>query len=272
MARMSKGKRILVYIAVGVLALIILIALGANYDRISSIFGEGSQGGDDGKNQTDDEPGKPPLAFLSVDPNRVEVGIPVFFDAGDSYDPDIDPTSNYTGIVNFEWDFGVGSDPISTNLSEQEFTYGEEGEYEVTVVVYDDDGMSDEASVVVTVVHEATNIDSGSQALIGQPIFGILDNSTEERWNVSEGARNMSLEIVINGADIREVQASELEVLLYNPYEQIMKNETVTIIGGRTLDWEFVADEIDIPGEYYIFIHCYKGAALVDISGSVVYL
>ncbi len=53
-------------------------------------------------------------------------------------------------IVEIEWDFGDGSDPVTGTLAPLH-TYGADGEYAATLTVTDDDGLIDEDSITIIV-------------------------------------------------------------------------------------------------------------------------
>ena len=84
----------------------------------------------------------PPVAFISADVTNGPVPLEVNFDASSS--TDVDGT-----IVNYEWDFeGDGIYDLDTDgTATASFTYNDEGNYDPTVRVTDDDGATDEASL-----------------------------------------------------------------------------------------------------------------------------
>jgi len=88
-------------------------------------------------------PPQPPLASFTYIPTYPETYETVTFNATESYDPD-----GY--IVQYTWDFGDGnvtstSNPIITHVYEMY------GEYDVTLTVMDNDGLTDQASTVLYV-------------------------------------------------------------------------------------------------------------------------
>lgn len=76
-------------------------------------------------------PNDPPVPIISIDPYPF-LGVEAIFDASYSYDPD-------GWIVSYFWDFGDGatSDEVWVN-----HTYYDEGDYEVTLTVTDNEGAS----------------------------------------------------------------------------------------------------------------------------------
>ena len=88
-------------------------------------------------------PPQPPLASFTYTPTYPETHEVVTFNATQSYDPD-----GY--IVQYTWDFGDGnitsiSDPIVTH------TYEIYGEFNVTLTIMDDDGLTDQATATLYV-------------------------------------------------------------------------------------------------------------------------
>ena len=135
--------------------------------------------------------------------------------------------------------------------------------------------MKDSMSVDITVVNSGTDINMGQTVMIGEPIYeplGVIGNSTEVNWTVKADGTSMNLTISINGYDFRNQQPNTVEILLYNPYEKLMENETVSVIGGQTVVWDFGPKDIDVVGDYYLYIQCRSGAAGVSVAGSVSYL
>jgi len=108
------------------------------YGRIN-VYGSLSQGG--GSNQ-------PPVAAISASAPSWVAPATVTFDASDSYDPD-------GTIVLYEWDLdGNGSFETSTGtVPTVDETYGDPGDYTVTVRVTDNDGDLDTEPTTFTVTN-----------------------------------------------------------------------------------------------------------------------
>jgi hypothetical protein len=270
-------KNTLTVVAVVVIVLILIIVAFAVGPRIvDSLRGGGGGGGGDDGNGTGPEPNKPPTAVLTADKYLSKEGEGVTFDGNESFD--IDYTGNLTnkGIFLFEWNFGDGSDPMTTlNGTEIVYPYSDQGIYNVVLTVYDEDGASDSDNVSIRVVPQDVNINSGTQVLIGEPLvpgIRILANSTETAWNISRNAKVMNLTISVTGFYAQEVSQNRVEVLLYNPWEDILRNDTIEVMGSDSITWDFLESEISVPGEYYVFVQCTKGAAFVTVEGTVSYL
>jgi PKD repeat protein len=89
-----------------------------------------------------------PVASFTYEPSEPSVGQMVTFNASASYDAD-------GTIVSYAWDFGDGSREtlIGANLTEIiTHTYMEEGTYNVTLTVTDDDGLTASAWKIITVI------------------------------------------------------------------------------------------------------------------------
>lgn len=92
----------------------------------------------------DEGPNRSPVAVFSHIPQEPGYApLEVSFDASPSTDPD-------GRIVRYEWDFGDGETARGNRVTH---VYGDDGEYTVTLTVWDDRGASDTASAVVEVLN-----------------------------------------------------------------------------------------------------------------------
>jgi len=87
----------------------------------------------------------PPVASFTESAETVYTGETISFDASDSYDSD-------GVIVEYFWDFGDGINATGMTVGH---SYGDDGNYTVTLTVTDDDGAIGTASVVKTVLNQA---------------------------------------------------------------------------------------------------------------------
>ncbi len=271
----KKSKKVLIIIGIVVVGLILLTSLVSYSDEISSLFAEKEK--PEQENNTQPSNGKAPVASLKVSRTRVEVYIPVSFDGNGSYDPDyIDNGTEYKGIVTYIWDFGIPDmDPEVGNVTAKSMSFPEPGDYTVTLTVIDESDMSDSMSVVITVVNQRTSISLGSTIMIGEPVheaLGVIGNSTEVNWTVKKDATQMNITISVTGYDFRNQHPSTVEILLYNPYEKLLNNATLTLTGSQNVEWSFGPREIEVIGDYYLYIQCMEGAAFVSVDGYVNYL
>jgi PKD repeat protein len=88
---------------------------------------------------------QPPTAAASASPTSGNAPLPVAFSSSGSADPD-------GQIVRYAWNFGDGSTSTAANPSH---TYSAAGVYTATLTVTDNDGLSDSASIQITVNNPA---------------------------------------------------------------------------------------------------------------------
>lgn len=268
----KKNTITLVIVIVGALILIIAgLAFGPKVVR--SFRGDRGDGGGGIENITD--PNKPPTAILKASTDIAREGEGIEFDGNESFD--IDYTGNLTnnGIFHFQWNWGDGSDIETTTNGTEIHTFTEQGYYNVTLTVFDEDDESDSTSVTIQIVPQDTFINSGTQILIGEPLVPgvrILQNSTETNWTLKKNAKSMNITVTVSGFYAQDISENYVDILLYNPWEDLMVNETLEVMGTEEISWDFVEKEISVAGEYYVFIQCSKGAAFVSVAGQVSYL
>jgi PKD repeat protein len=87
---------------------------------------------------------RPPQAAFEYPLTVPRPGEAIMFDASNSVDPDGE-------IVRYEWDFGDGSEDVTTGLPTTSHAYEEPGTYVVSLRVTDDDGATDVIRKTVTV-------------------------------------------------------------------------------------------------------------------------
>ncbi len=134
-------------------------------------------------------PLQPPIADFFYYPSYPETYETVTFNASESYDPD-----GY--IVSYTWDFGDGTPIVVENDPITSHSYTAYGDYTVTLTVTDDDGLSDDSTLVVNVrqgpvadfnftpidplEHETVTFDASAST----PDGGVLISYT---WNFGDG-------------------------------------------------------------------------------------
>ncbi|MBN1390571.1 MAG: PKD domain-containing protein [Candidatus Thermoplasmatota archaeon] len=269
-----KTKSVLTIIGVVVVVLILVIVGLIYIPRIVDSL-KGDDGGGGNQNQTTDKPNVPPTAILTTSNEFAREGEGVPFDGNQSFDKDYSGNLTNKGIFNYVWNWGDGSKPENTENGTVLHVFNEQGRYTVTLTVYDEDNAFDNASLYITIVPKDTVISTGTTILIGEPLIPgirIIGNTTEVNWTVKKNAKYMELNISVAGFYAQEVSSNLVELVLYNPYEKLITNETVEVLGSKLITWEFTEDDIYLPGEYYILAHCTKGAAFVSVTGLVSYI
>jgi hypothetical protein len=271
----SKGSnRVLMYVGIAVLVAVVI----AGIIFVPKVIGWAQDNlmrrpsGD--KNQTDDDDddlNNPPVADLTSDKNVYKVGDFVYLDGNRSYDPEGKDQAN-RGIFSYLWDFGDGTAPESTVNGSTVQTYSNPGIYTITMTVFDEKGLSDIDNVTVQLVPQDEVISTESSILLADPLLGLMPNSTNINWTIKEDAKTMNLTITLTGANIRETQSSKLELILFDPYERIVKNQTVSVVLAQQVNWDFFEEDISVAGEYDLRIRCLGGMALVSVQGMVAYL
>jgi len=83
----------------------------------------------------------PPRAGMVAPVTSVQVGEPAFFSASPAYDPD-------GAIVSYYWDFGDGDTDAALTTTH---VYAQPAGYQVTLVVVDEGGLVDRATISVAV-------------------------------------------------------------------------------------------------------------------------
>lgn len=119
---------------------------GGFWVRVVPVDSEGEAGDPSDPVQLPIAENQAPVAALEADPTEGEVPLQVEFDASGSSDPDGD-------IVLYEWDWETDGtwDEDSGEVPVSSHTYDAEGDYTATVRVMDDGGLTDTASVNISV-------------------------------------------------------------------------------------------------------------------------
>jgi hypothetical protein len=270
---MNKKNTLTIVIVVVVALILIIVGLSFGPKLVRSIRGGGDDGG--GENETTTEPNKPPTAILTASAYVARENEGITFDGNESFDIDYTGNLSNKGIFLFMWDWGDGTEVEVTENGTEIHTFADQGYYNVELTVFDEDEASDTTNVTIQIVPQDTFISSGTQILIGEPLvpgIRILQNSTETNWTLKKNAKSMNITVTVSGFYAQDISENHVEILLYNPWEDLLVNETIEIMGSDAVSWDFEEEEISIPGEYYVFIQCSKGAAFVSVEGQVSYL
>jgi len=99
--------------------------------------------------------GIPPVVSVSISGNA-SVNETIMFDASGSYDPD-------GFIVSYDWDFGDGTTSSGISTSH---VYRNSGEYTVTLLITDNHGTTYSKSIIIHIVSDDINSNSGEQKIV----------------------------------------------------------------------------------------------------------
>lgn len=121
---------------------------------------------------------QPPIAALAG-PGNLDEGGGATFDASASLDTN-------GSIVSYEWNFGDGSSGSGVSAAH---TFAQDGEYVVTVTVTDNDGLTDTASLTVTVANVAPAVgaipDASLQAGGAYTVSGSFTDPGADTWTAT---------------------------------------------------------------------------------------
>lgn len=171
----------------------------------------------------------PPNAIITADPIIGDAPLTVNFGSAQSSDPD-------GTIATYVWDFGDGNSSTDANPSH---TYDEVGVYTVTLIITDNDGLTDQATSTVNVtVPGGINV-----LLIGESIQGDLDiqqrlEATGATVDIIAGAAAQSTDEV--GYDVILISSSVISTEVADKFT----NATIPVI-----NWEpFIFDDLGMTG------------------------
>jgi PKD repeat protein len=272
---MVKKNTITVVVVVVIVLIAAILAIVFVPKLVDSIRGGGGGGGGGGGNDTEPIVNKAPTAILKAEKEIAREQEGITFDGNESFD--IDYTGNLTnkGIFHYVWNWGDGTDEETTINGTEIHSFAEQGFFTVTLTVVDEEGARDTDNVTIQIVPQDLFISSSTQPLIGEalvPGINVIGNTTETNWTIKKNAKVMNITVTVTGFYAQEMSENSVEILLYNPYENILANETLEVMGTQQVNWDFEEMDIALPGDYYVFIHCYKGAAFVSVEGTVSYL
>lgn len=272
----SKAKSTLMVIGIVIVGLIVVIGgwslvVKPIIDRFSP-----DDGGSGDGNETDGNNDKPPVAILTADQTRITRGSTVFLDGNESYDPGYTGNLSSRGIMFYIWDFGYttedGAKVTDTTVNgTTDHTFADIGNFTVTLTVIDEAEQEGSASITITVVPEDYQITS-SNIVVGDPLLGFTSNTSELSWNISKGATSMYINVSVIGLDLQNLQGSSIEMILENPYYDVIENETMEVFGTSSITWDFLPGDISIPGEYHLSMRAVHGSGRISIDGKVTYL
>jgi aryl-phospho-beta-D-glucosidase BglC (GH1 family)/chitodextrinase len=145
------------------------------------------------------DPNLPPQASITASPTSGQPGVNVTFNAAASLDPD-------GVIISYSWNFGDGTTGTGTSILHN---YSSAGNYTATLTVTDNEGATDQASVVITVTGESQN-QAPVAAVSANPQSGIVPlqvnfsaaGSTDPdgdvlsyNWNFGDGTQGSGISV-----------------------------------------------------------------------------
>ena len=131
-----------------------------------------------------------PRAVIWCSATTASIGTSILFDGSNSTDPD-------GTIVEYTWDFdlsdGIGMDATGPKVNH---SYDTAGNYTVTLIVEDDDGATDTATITIRVTEWAEEglkiidiqCDEGNEGDIYVPLNPMAKGDKKHHWNMTAGA------------------------------------------------------------------------------------
>jgi len=207
-------------IAVGIVVAILCVAVAVVY--VPDII----RGDDDDKDDDDDIKGgeQAPVAIIEVLSEFTEVRVfeVINFTGNDSYDPDGGE------IKLFTWIFGDGSLDVKGGyeVSNVSHNFSTIGEYSVTLIIIDDEGVSNSTSVNITVLSTDARFHDSFQLIT----LGGMINSAETNFTVFQDAKFVFLDFTFVN-----LQEAHLDITVNNPLGATIKNETDLTVDSLSL-------------------------------------
>jgi PKD repeat protein/predicted MPP superfamily phosphohydrolase len=141
-----------------------------------------------GKNQ-------PPIPIIKFSPKNPVKGVKVKFDASSSTDPD-------GKILNFEWQIGTSTFSGTTT----EFTFNENGDYEIILTATDNEGATSSASTIIKISPFSFAIITDLHIGRGYPDYdssGFEDSDEGEDYYLTERLKNVVQWIIDNRDNVQ---------------------------------------------------------------------
>lgn len=112
---------------------------------------------------------QPPKAYFTWEPSNEKIDLTIYFDAGDSYDPD--------GFgLDYNWDFGDGDTDTGVVAHHE---YESTGQYTVRLTVVDADGATDSETKTIQVEDPANLIEILDWSLNKSGYFASVEGTTK---------------------------------------------------------------------------------------------
>ena len=233
------------------LLIILLFALAASggYGYYAFVLNED----DDSNDENQVGSNLAPNAVIDPTKPKIQVDSNINFTASKSTDPDND-------VLSYVWIFEGDNREYEGEIVER--NYPDEGEFEVKLIVFDSEGLSDEAITIVTVVSNyhgefSGNLNEGQSETITFPVqAGAI--SLDVDWNLTDGQQ-----AIIN------LEPSTVDMYLEDSEGNVLENETGEQEGSGS--WSITGDRLEPSGDYLIVIECTNGEMEYEIVVNVKY-
>jgi hypothetical protein len=267
---MEKKGMTIVIVVVAVVVLIILgiVTAVVGPDRILNaiMFWEDDDDGGSGNktNGNGDDGNLNPVARIVVMDDTFNTSFE--FDVSEIVWFDARGSTGSPNITQYMWEFGddttkqgAGEDYSLVNHS-----YGRRGEYIINLTIVGSNKARNKTSVTITILGQPYT-DTKTEMLSTR----VGPSNATVSFPVEKDARNMTLDITATG--LSQDISAVLEIGVYNPYHELMDNETLSFVLQDTA--EFMYDPIDISnvGNYFIELSCSAGTMRVVIDIYVAY-
>jgi len=137
----------------------------------------------------------PPVAVFTESAETVYTGEAITFNASDSYDPD-------GSIVSYYWNFGDGTNATGVVV---EHSYADDGNYTVMLTVTDNDGATDTATAIKTILNRSPTalfVESAETVYTGEAItFNASDSYDPDGsivsyfWDFGDGTNTTGISV-----------------------------------------------------------------------------
>ena len=237
---------------ISLLIIILLFALGASggYGYYAFVLNDD----EDSSNGDEESRGNSaPNAIIDPTNPKVQVDSDINFTASKSTDPDND-------LLSYVWVFEGDNKEYEGEVVAR--NYPTEGEFEVKLIVFDSEGLSDEAVTTVTVVSNYKgefygNLTEGQSDTITFPVqAGAI--SLDVDWNLSENQQGIFI-----------VEPSTVDMYLEDSEGNILENATGEEQGSGS--WSITDDRLEPNGDYIMVVECTNGEMGFEIVVNVKY-
>ena len=236
---------------ISLLLIILLFAVAASggYGYYAFVLNEDDDSNDE--NQT--EGNLAPNAVIDPTKPKIQVDSSINFTASKSTDPNND-------VLSYVWTFEGDNREYEGEVVER--NYPDEGEFDVKLIVFDSEGLSNEAVTTVTVVSDyhgefSGSLNEGQSESITFPVqAGAIRLDVD--WNLTDGQQ-----AIIN------LEPSTVDMYLEDSEGNVLENETGEQEGSGS--WSINGDSLVSSGDYLIVIECTNGEMEYEIVINVKY-